>query len=235
MSTLRTQIANLLAQIPMDFGGGCSASKAYVMASLIRERNIHASLDIGVYRGRSLLPQALAHRRYTGGVAYGVDPWSRDEAMQADNAALKAALDRFVETTDFEAIHRDVDELRRKFAVERNCVLVRKTSAAAIAEFREMGQTFGLIHVDGNHDTAIVVQDVLDSMRLLDGEGILVMDDVSWDSVKPAYDLASSRMTRLFQRVDPANDYAVFWNVPEGDRNPPPWFGLFHEQFVRTG
>jgi predicted O-methyltransferase YrrM len=232
---LRTQIINLLAGIPLDFGGGCSASKAYLLASLIRELRTQTSLDIGVYRGRSLLPQALAHRRYTGGVAYGVDPWSKDEARENDNPALKRDLDRFVETTDFEAIYRAVDNLRKAAAVEDHCALVRKTSVAAAAHFRERRVTFGLIHIDGNHDTAAVVRDVRDFEPLLQRNGILVMDDVSWDSVRPAYDLLAATMPRLFQRVDTLNDYAVFWKTDALPPLAPPWHALFNEDYVVSG
>lgn len=232
---LRTQIINLLAGIPLDFGGGCSASKAYLMASLIRELRTQTSLDIGVYRGRSLLPQALAHRRYTGGVAYGVDPWSKDEARENDNPALKHDLDRFVETTDFDAVYRDVESLRKTAALESHCALVRKTSVAAAGYFRERGMTFGLIHIDGNHDTETVVQDVRDYEPLLLNHGILIMDDVSWDSIRPAYGMLAATMPRLFQRVDALNDYAVFWKTDAMPRVAPQWHALFREDYVVNG
>jgi hypothetical protein len=234
MSTLRSQINELLSRVPLDFGGGCSASKAYVMATLIRELRLTASLDIGVYRGRSLLPQALAHRRYTGGIAYGVDPWSRQEALQRDTADLRSALDRFVETTDFDAIYGDVQRLIKEAGLDANCSLVRKTSAAAAVHFRETGLTFGLIHIDGNHDTAVVVQDVRDFEPLLRPGGMLILDDVSWSSVRPAYDMIESRMRKLFQRVDAVNDYAVFWKM-EGSSPLTMWHALFREDFVVSG
>lgn len=232
---LRSEIERLLARIPLDFGGGCSASKAYVMASLIRELGTRMSLDIGVYRGRSLLPQAIAHLRHTGGTAYGVDPWSKQEAMENDNPGLKAEIDRFVESTDFEALYQDVDRLRQTIGVGDHCTLIRKTSAAAAAYFREQGMSFGLIHVDGNHDTAVVMQDVADYLPLLDPGGILVLDDVSWDSVKPAYAHVASRMPRLFERIDAFNDYAVFLNAQS--RTPPAaaWLRLFDDEFVVRG
>ena len=75
MSLLRRELSHLLTKIPIDFGGGCSVRKAHVMAWLISRFQLKQSLDIGVYRGRSLLPQSLAHRLSGGGIAYGVDPW----------------------------------------------------------------------------------------------------------------------------------------------------------------
>jgi predicted O-methyltransferase YrrM len=90
---------------------------------------------------------------------------------------------------------------------------VRKTSAEAAAYFAKKSITFDLIHIDGNHDTALVMQDVENYLPLLKQEGFIVMDDVSWESVKPAYDQVAGRLSRIFQRVDTMNDYAVFWKT----------------------
>ncbi len=213
MKPLRSQINSLLAQVPIDFGGGCSVSKASVMAYLIRRFRMKTSLDIGVYRGRSLLPQALAHKEFTGGTAYGVDPWSNDLAREKDNVQLKERIDRFLGETDFEAIYREVDRLRTAGGFENHCQLVRMTSAAAAGWFAQNKITFDLIHIDGNHDTAPVLKDVELYLPLLKSEGFIVMDDVSWESVKPAYNQVAARLTRVFQRVDAMNDYAVFWDM----------------------
>lgn len=231
---LRAEISATLARIPIDFGGGCSASKGYVMAALIRALGARASLDIGVYRGRSLFPQALAHARATGGVAFGVDPWSGAEAAEHDNFKLKDAIARFVATTDFDALYAEVEARRGAFGLQAHCTLVRRTSAAAAQEFRARGQTFGLIHIDGNHDTAPVLRDVDDYLPLLAPGGVLVMDDVSWDSVKPACARVAERLPKLFERVDRYNDYAVYWDGdPSAAR--PAWLELFRDPFVLRG
>ncbi len=58
----------------------------------------------------------------------------------------------------------------------------------------------------------MVIADVEHYSPLLDpGNGFLVMDDISWSSVKPAVDLVSARLALLYARVDTFNDYAVFW------------------------
>lgn len=235
LDPLRAEIVDVLSRIPLDFGGGCSASKAWAMAALIRRLDAKASLDIGVYRGRSLVPQAIAHRRHTGGTAFGVDPYTNDAALQKDHPELGAELAAFAEKTDFEALYRDVDRLRHTAGVADHCTIVRETSANAARRFRERGQRFGLIHIDGNHDTAPVLQDVDDYVPLLQPGGILVMDDVSWSSVKPAYARVAARMVRLFERTDPLNDYAVFLNVPPGTTPDPALLRLFDDEFVRRG
>jgi hypothetical protein len=206
-------VSAALEKIPVDFGGGCPPKKAYAMAWLIRAAHVRVSLDIGVYRGRSLMPQAVAHRDWTGGVAYGVDPFSKDEAIQRDNPALRERLDEFVQTTDFEQIYQNVLDVRDVLGVRANCVLVRKTSARAAAEFAARRMRFGLIHIDGNHDEARVSEDVELYLPLVGEGGFVVMDDVSWSSVKPAVDLVASRAKLLFYESAPSVtelDYAVF-------------------------
>jgi hypothetical protein len=212
---LHETVQNVLGQIPVDFGGGCPPKKAYAMSWLIRAEQIRASLDIGVYRGRSLMPQAVAHRDYTGGVAYGVDPYSSAEAMQYDNEALRERIREFIDRTDFQQMHDEVLALQGRLALGEHCRVVRKTSEKAAADFAARNMRFGLIHVDGNHDTAKVLRDVELYWPLLRRGGFLVMDDVSWSSVKPALDVVASKATLLFFESAPTVtelDYAVFWS-----------------------
>jgi hypothetical protein len=48
----------------------------------------------------------------------------------------------------------------------------------------------------------------------LNPNGFIVLDDVSWDSVKPPFDRLNGRMKLLWKKVDNngMNDFAVFWD-----------------------
>lgn len=208
----RREIAALLAATPSDFGGGCSLEKAHVLAWLIRRGRLHSTCDIGVYRGRSLLPQALAHSKYTGGVAFGIDPFSRIAALQEDNLQLKPELDQWSAATDFDALYLEVCSTLRLRGLDGNVELLRMTSSQAVEVLRSRSVRFGLVHVDGNHDTTEVLEDVESYLPLLQAGGFLVLDDISWDSVKPAVRFARDHLVELYVRVDAQNDYAVFWN-----------------------
>lgn len=206
---LRSQVSTLLEQIPVDFGGGCSVDKAYVMASLIQRYDLRTTVDIGVYRGRSLFPQALAHQ-LNGGVVYGIDPWSSSEAQENDNPEIKEAIDNFTRTTDFQAIYEEVDSLVDSLGYRDHCILLRTTSSEAAGFFGRENISFKMVHIDGNHDTEKVMEDLaLYEPRLEEG-GYIVLDDVSWDSVRPAYESLSTRLALLFERVSGHDDYAVF-------------------------
>ena len=199
----------------MDFGGGCSLHKASLMAWLINQFKLKTTLDIGVYRGRSLFPQAVAHKHGSGGVVYGVDPWSKLEATENDNVELKEEIDAFVKATDFNQIFNIVDGLNREWGLTRHCVLVRKTSAQASPWFDEQKIRFDLMHIDGNHDTQRVMEDLSLYLPKLNPGGVVVLDDVSWASVRPAYDLLQGKFKLLYHKVDAGkmNDFAVWWDA----------------------
>lgn len=212
---LAEEIRKSLKGIPIDFGGGCSLAKGLVLADLVVCHRLLVSVDIGVYRGRSLFPLAVAHRR-SGGMAYGVDPWNPDEARQYDRPDLQEALDKFARETDFEAIYQRVQELRTSLGLSDSCQLLRMRSDEAVNFFDREGICFGLVHVDGNHDAALVSSDVqLYYPRLVEG-GFLVLDDISWDSVAPALRFADSAMTLVFARSDDEADYAVYQKASSG-------------------
>jgi hypothetical protein len=214
MNKLYSDIESLLSEIPVDFGGGCSLGKSYLLAWLIRRYNLKTTLDMGVYRGRSLFPQALAHAKFTGGSVYGVDPWDAAKAKELDvPEELRARIDEFVEQTDFEKIYQQVLLLRQRLHYEDHCNILRETSANAARFFDTQGILFDLIHVDGNHDTNIVMEDVKLYLPLLKANGFVVLDDVSWESVKPAYQALNRRLGLVYKSTKPPkNDYAIFWN-----------------------
>ena len=216
MDGLHTRIASMLDAIPADFGGGCSLSKACFLADLIRDEDLKITLDIGVYRGRSLFPQAMAHKLHTKGTVYGVDPWSGVEAVQEQAPAhIQQKVKDWASSADLGAIYDGVSRAILDHDLAAHCVLVRQTSAAAIDYFTEHKTWFDLVHVDGNHDTARVEEDVALYLPRLRRGGFLVMDDVSWPSVRPVCDFVSSRMRRIYEDVEGTNDFAVFWNEPD--------------------
>lgn len=211
MDSLFTNVKNMLNQIPIDFGGGCSVKKGQMMAWIIRQYYLQTTIDIGVYRGRSLFPQAYAHTNYTDGLVYGVDPWSKFNAKENDNIVLKDAIDTFVDNTDFENIYNDVLSFNLKTNFFKNCILLRKTSEDAFKFFNSENVMFDLVHVDGNHDIKFVMKDVINYTTILKDKAFIVMDDISWDSIRPALDFVEERYAMIFKESNETSDFAVYW------------------------
>jgi predicted O-methyltransferase YrrM len=213
MDDLFKDVEALLSRVKIDFGGGCSVTKAYLMARLIRDERLKTTLDIGVYRGRSLFPQALAHREYTAGMAYGVDPWDAMEAVQEQApAAIADKVKAWAADADLQKIYEEVVALTATLNLEANTTLVREPSSKAIEYFRTRDIRFDLVHIDGNHDTVRVREDLDHYLPRLRPGGYLVLDDVSWASIRPIYDELRSRLAHVFELVDSRNDFAIFWN-----------------------
>ena len=214
-------VSELLDMIPVDFGGGSGLSKGELMYYLIKKFHITKSIDIGVYRGRSLVPQALAHREHTGGTVYGVDPYDNALVMEKDNAKLRDQIKKFLKENDFGKIYKSVKLFLKKNGLDGNTQLVRRPSYDAISYFKENNISPRLIHIDGNHDTDIVINDVNSYLEILGKDGFIVIDDVSWASVKLAADILQMNhdLSLVFCIVNSSNDYAVFTNIKSQKKN----------------
>lgn len=207
---LSDTIKKIHSLIPQDFGGGCSHEKAFLMSLVIREFKLNATADIGVYRGRSFFPQAIAHQLYSNGIVYGIDPYSNEDAVQNDRPDLQKELDNFITVTDFQKLFEGVSKIIVDNNYQNNAKLVRKKSSDAVLEFKNNNTKFGLVHIDGNHDTKFVMEDINNYFPLLAEKSFIVLDDISWDSVEPAYSLLKNKMTFIDEFIDSSNDFALF-------------------------
>jgi glycosyltransferase involved in cell wall biosynthesis/predicted O-methyltransferase YrrM len=212
MKLLR-EINRVLERVPADFGGGSPLEKCYLMAYLVRHFQFKNCVEIGVYRGRSIFPVAFAVQDHQGKV-YGIDPYSKECAREDDvRPAIKQEVDRLIENTDFDQIHADVTGLIREFDLQGTVELLRLPSTEAVGFFFQNSIPVEFLHIDGNHDTRFVMQDVQLYHPLIPPGGILVMDDIDWDSVGPAYAWVRERMTLLFE----AGTFAILVNRSDGD------------------
>ena len=209
-AVLTDAIRKIHSIIPQDFGGGCSFEKAFLMGLVIKEFELKNTADIGVYRGRSFFPQAIAHQLYSDGIVFGIDPYSNEDAIQNDRPDLQNELDKFVSVTDFQKLYDNVSKIIIDYNFQKNCKLVRKKSSDAVIEFKNNNTKFGLVHIDGNHDTKFVMEDIKNYIPLLAEKSFIVLDDISWDSVEPAYSLLKNQMNLIDEFIDVSNDFALF-------------------------
>jgi predicted O-methyltransferase YrrM len=216
---VRQFIEEVVESVPVDYGGGSGSAKALVIADLIARHEIRDTIEIGVYRGRSLLPVATMLRIAGRGVATGIDPWSAEEAIQEDTHAVGPGVNEWVRAQDWEAIYQSVVDRVDAYLLTEHCRILRMTSEAAAPQIADA--SVGVVHIDGNHDRAAVERDVeLYLPKLIPG-GFLVLDDASWDSVRPVIEGLRGELETFFELTDfgnlhedQPNDFAVM-RVPK--------------------
>jgi len=99
-----------------------------------------------------------------------------------------------------------------ELSLESTAEILRKPSEQAASYFRDSGIPIGMLHIDGNHDAHFVMRDLELYLPLVEPDGIVVMDDIDWESVKPAYAKVKQCMTVLFE----APSYSFLINRPDG-------------------
>ncbi len=209
------ELFNITELIPVDFGGGSALDKTYLMAYLVLRNNFKTFVEIGVYKGRSLFPVTYAIKK-NNGVAYGIDPYQKDAAREYDiEEDLQKQIDSFIDETDFESIYQNVVQLKSDLGFKEHLEIIRKKSSESDLLFQDI--KIDMLHIDGNHDTKHVLEDIKLYLPFLNYESIIVMDDIDWSSVKPAYEKLKETATVIFE----AETYAILINskISENEKN----------------
>jgi len=184
---MHNKIKLALDKIPADLAGGCSIEKAIKMADIIVSNKLKIGIEIGVHRGRSLVPIGIAFKE-AGGFLYGIDPYSREE-YKVNNSSLPhknwvPIMENYLNKKSKDLFYYDVLEYIKNNDLENFVELIRKTSQDAIEDFKKIELDF--LHIDGNHAYERILMDLKNYTPLIKKEGFLVLDDISWTSVKNA-------------------------------------------------
>ncbi len=211
------EVRRIAGMIPVDLAGGSPVSKSFLMASMALQFGLKNYVEIGVYRGRSFFPMAFAVT-LLGGKAYGIDAYDREAAQEYDlGDELRGPVNAFLESLDFARIHADVTSLREKLGFTATSEIIKATSAAAAIAFHRSETAIDMLHIDGNHDTRHVMHDVDVFVPLVRDGGIVVLDDIDLESVRPA----SNRLKKNLDLVFSEGRFAVFMKGgPEGRLSP---------------
>ncbi len=199
---LDAEIEEVLAEAPLDFGGGCTPFKGAVLGALLVEQQAQVIVEIGVLHGRGALALATAARRVDGARVWGIDPYALGAYPDAgqDHPVHAAPIADWLAAFDFDgACDAMLDRMRR--AGLADCfTLVREPSLQAASRF-EPG-TIDLLHIDGDHSRAAVEADVAAWLPLMRPGGIVVFDDISWPSIAPVAAAVQANAETVFALVD---------------------------------
>jgi hypothetical protein len=229
---LLVRIKQLLDTIPVDDGGGASLLKILVLADLIMARPVIRMVEIGVYRGRLLLPLAMLMQWREGGEVFGIDPYEASAAEQHDAHHRQIDLERWADVVDWDGLYEGVLRTAERLGVQTRCNLVRARSEDVADQFAP--GTIDLLHIDGNHDQDAVARDAELYVPRVSVGGYVVLDDASWPSVHPVFERLYAEHDLVFQLSNTmgvglddsaGNDFAVFRLRGEG--SPERWTNAF--------
>lgn len=183
---MNQELESLIARTVPGLPGWCTVEKALKMAQLILDVRPERCVEIGVFGGRSLVPQAMALRwleEHEGGNGriVGVDPWHAGWCLEGKN---DEANDTWWKTTDLEAVHQATMSAIWSHHLHGRCIVMRTGSGEASTLFGY--ETVEIVHIDGNHSELASCRDVDLWLPRLRPGGYAWMDDTDWATTQKA-------------------------------------------------
>ncbi|MDD2796080.1 class I SAM-dependent methyltransferase [Acidocella sp.] len=179
-------LADCIRAVLPQLDGWCSLQKALWLTELVTKMGGARIGEIGVYGGRSLIPLALAARDRPGATVYAIEPWSNSVAVEE---ATSEDNDQWWREVDLNKIKLGFISAVMDCGLAGVVKLIELPSDEARCAFQAMrGHKFDLLHIDGSHAEAQALADVQNWLPLMAPGGILVLDDISWETVTKARD-----------------------------------------------
>lgn len=166
--------------------GWCSKEKAMHLADFAASEGVETSLELGIYCGKSLLATAGGFIHKKKGMAWGVDSWRLDPCLVG---FPKDAANW--EKVNFSKIYYDFISNYKFLNCFEHCNWIRATSQEAFGFFEKF--VFDLLHVDSNHGAETNLWEIEHYFSLVRSGGIIVLDDIDWESVTPCLQYVQER------------------------------------------
>lgn len=174
---LAEPIADLIKLATEDLPGWPMPQREAQMAQLILDTRPNIVVELGVYGGRSLIPQSLALKYNGFGHIYGIDAW--DAETVAKNAAL--GEDPITQKQLNIAYTACLDRIKELDLVRWATLLPWDS--------HEETEGFGnidILNIDAGHSDQSSCRDVEVWLPRVRRGGFIWFDDVQWPSVKKA-------------------------------------------------
>jgi hypothetical protein len=183
------EVAAILGKA-MAFFGESDETKIAAMIAIFADAPAGDVIEIGVLTGRSASVLEILARRYRIGSVLAIDPWSFSESVQHESPShLQSMVDIWDARVPFETFLVQLLPIAR----EGSFNYLPMTSRAAYQMWStcdeitspEFGTThydreIAVLHIDGNHDYAMVKADVDLWVPHLKKDSWLILDDYYW-------------------------------------------------------
>jgi predicted O-methyltransferase YrrM len=187
-----------------QLGEWLDIERACEMANLIVQNKPLVVVEIGTFKGQSLIAQAFALRdNNNGGKIYGIDPWQVTSAVEGFNEEKNNEW--WTRAIDLNQIHQDCMQAIWDHHLEPWTVIIR---AASQHVYQLFNYNIDVLYIDGNHSEVASCRDVeLFVPRVVPG-GFIWFDDADWPTTQRAIGMIETMATtiinapsyRLFQK-----------------------------------
>jgi predicted O-methyltransferase YrrM len=159
----------------------CSTeNNIHVLREVIRQRQPHATMEIGLANGASALTILASLEEFSGGMY------------------MHTSIDPFQET-----LWNNVGlQLVENQGLAGHFELIQEFSSRALPRLLGEGRTYDLVYVDGSHTFDNVFIDYYYSVRLLEKGGVILFDDCTTDDVANVIRYISSRQNAVLRELD---------------------------------
>ena len=166
-----------------DSGGACHPSKfMYIYNNFIRDKGKKTIVEIGVYNGCFLLPITFMNNNT---LSYGIDPYESFIQKDIQDVNLyKIAESISTNGTFLNNVYNRLISNINKFKL--NVKILRNKSENVVNNFDD--NSIDILHIDGCHDYEYVLKDLSLYSNKIKKDGIIVLDNTNWPSVRSAVD-----------------------------------------------
>ena len=155
--------------------GWCKPEKAAALVETILSRRFTTCVEIGVFGGSSLIPQALALKALGAGKIIGIDPWTTDAVLE--DMQNKDHVDWWSKC-DLESIYASCCGFVGSTGTTPYVELIRDKAENVYQRFAD--ESIDLLHIDGNHSEALAYKDATLYLPKVKPGGIIFFDDIYW-------------------------------------------------------
>lgn len=174
---MKKLIEEAVAALPA-MHGWCSAEKATKFIEIISEYKPEICIEIGVFGGSSLIPQAMALKENNKGIIYGIDPWTNDSALEE---MISEEHREWWGKLNLEDIYKHCLENISKYHVNGFCNIIKNKSENVVNLFKD--DSVDILHIDGNHSETLSYKDVTLYFPKVKIGGFIFFDDIWWTEI----------------------------------------------------
>lgn len=171
------QVNKMLPTSHLDWGGRSTGTKIMIAVDYIEKKKPEKAVEIGVFRGAFSLAIACAMKQIDFGHITGVDPYLADESLEPES--LPQYSDQ-IRALPFNEIYVNLVSTIKTNNLEKHIAIQRTTSAEAAKAYNE---NISLLHIDGNHDSIHVAEDIELWVPKVVSGAMIIMDDTNWPTV----------------------------------------------------